>query len=833
MKKFFSSHLAVGLLLTIVTLTAFLFHLGIFESLELKTYDLRALLRQNDRPNQEIVIVAIDDDSIARLGRWPWPRTLLAEGIQSISNAGASVIGLNILLTEPERNQGLAEIRALKETMAPMLERAPEARDQLLSEFSIAEARLDSDTRLAETLKTAGAVVLPMYFTPGASLGNEDPVLSSHTLTQIESGTAFYPVEGHSPAVPLPLFSGLVSAVGHANVIPDADGVVRSEIPVIQFQGDYYPSFAVQLARAFLRVPVESLTLVPGRSLAIGRSSMPVNENGRTLINFNGPAGTFHYYSFFDVLNNKVDPAALKNRIVLIGHMATGIADLNVTPLGHNFPGVEITATVIQNILYRNYITRPPWAFAAELGAIVFAGLFIALLLPRLKAFAGAAVSLLLFLSVAAAGVYLFFAYGYWIRIFYPSFLLLSGYLFVTSRRFLVTERSKELVEAGAIETNKMLGLSFQGQGMLDLAFEKFRKCPLDGTMKELLYNLGLDFERKRQFNKAAAVYEYIGTVDGSYKDVPQKIAQLKAAADGAVFGGIGAKKPSAEGTVILEGSSAVTPTLGRYEIVKELGRGAMGTVYLGKDPKINRMVAIKTLRFEDEVDEASVKAVKERFFREAESAGNLNHPNIIKIYDAGEDNEVAYIAMELLEGEDLKNHAGREKLFPPATVLDYMIKIADALDYAHRQGVIHRDIKPANIMLIKDGTLRITDFGIARITASSKTQTGTVLGTPSYMSPEQLSGKKVDGRSDLFSFGAMLFELLTGDKPFNGDSIAELLFKISNEKHPDIRSLNPSLPEPLSSIIDKLLAKNPEERYQTGQDIVNDLKECLRNISE
>jgi serine/threonine-protein kinase len=264
---------------------------------------------------------------------------------------------------------------------------------------------------------------------------------------------------------------------------------------------------------------------------------------------------------------------------------------------------------------------------------------------------------------------------------------------------------------------------------------------------------------------------------------------------------------------------------------VKELGRGAMGTVYLGKDPKINRQVAIKTVRFDDDVDEATMKAAKERFFREAESAGNLNHPNIIKIFDAGEDNEVSYIAMELLEGEDLKKYTEKANLLPIKTTVDYVIKVVNGLDFAHQQGVIHRDIKPANIMLLKDGTLRITDFGIARITASSKTQTGTVMGTPSYMSPEQLSGKKIDGKSDLFSSGVMLYELLTGSKPFAGESIAELLFKISNEKHPNPKEKNPAIPDRLVAVIDKLLEKDPEKRYQRGAEVAKDLAECLQSM--
>lgn len=838
MKKFFLSDLAIGITLTALTLGAFFFQIGFFESLELKTYDLRCLLRQNLNPGTEIAIVSIDDDSISKLGRWPWPRSLVAEGLTAISNSGAKVIGLNILFTEQERNQGLVEIRNLKTLIPSLIPKTPRNRAavaKLDEELTAAEIRLDNDTKLLKTIQDTKIIVLPMYFAIGPTLGEEPPVLSSHTLTQIEgadeySGTTV--TEGHAPAVPLEIFSDFSPGVGHVNVIPDLDGVVRQEIPLIQFQGDFYPSFAVQVVRNYLGLPIENVKYVMGHSLTIGKAVVPLDSANRMLINYNGHVGTFPYYSFYDVINRKIDSNALKGRIVLVGHMATGIADLNVTPLGHNFPGVEITANIIQNILHSNFITRPSWAHDAELGLIIFMGLFIAFILPRLKAFLGSLISFILFAGTAGGGTYFFMQNGYWIKIFYPVFLLGAGYLIITSKRFFITEKKKELVEAGAIETNKMLGLSFQGQGMLDMAFEKFRKCPVDDQMKELLYNLGLDFERKRQFNKAAAVYEHIMTFDAKYKGVDERVKQLKAASEGAVFGGLGGpKKGATEGTVILEGSQAAVPTLGRYQILKELGRGAMGTVYLGKDPKINRQVAIKTVRFDDDVDEATMKATKDRFFREAESAGNLNHPNIIKIFDAGEDNDVSYIAMELLEGEDLKKYTEKANLLPMKTVVDFIIRTADGLDFAHQQGVIHRDIKPANIMLLKDGTLRITDFGIARITASSKTQTGTVMGTPSYMSPEQLSGKKVDGRSDLFSLGVMLYELLCGSKPFEGESIAELLFKISSEKHPNPKEKNPAIPDSLVAVIDKLLEKNPDVRYQRGSEVSKDLAECLKAI--
>jgi serine/threonine-protein kinase len=254
-----------------------------------------------------------------------------------------------------------------------------------------------------------------------------------------------------------------------------------------------------------------------------------------------------------------------------------------------------------------------------------------------------------------------------------------------------------------------------------------------------------------------------------------------------------------------------------------------MGTVYLGRDPRINRIVAIKTLALTQEFEGGELQAVRERFFREAETAGRLSHPNIVTIFDAGEEHDLAYIAMEYLEGKDLTHYLQPGKPLPVEWVVGVIAKVADALDYAHTQGVVHRDIKPANIMYNEaTRSVKVTDFGIARITASSRTKTGMVLGTPSYMSPEQLAGKHVDGRSDLFSLGVTLFEMLTGQQPFGGESLAALMYQIANNRHPEVSDLRPDLPACLSPILDKILHKDPDQRYQSGSQFRLALLECV-----
>jgi eukaryotic-like serine/threonine-protein kinase len=259
-----------------------------------------------------------------------------------------------------------------------------------------------------------------------------------------------------------------------------------------------------------------------------------------------------------------------------------------------------------------------------------------------------------------------------------------------------------------------------------------------------------------------------------------------------------------------------------------------MGVVYQGRDPKIGRTVAIKTLALSAEFEGSELVDVRERFFREAETAGRLQHPNIVTIFDAGEEHDLAYIAMEFLPGRDLVEYSRPGNLLPVATVLSIGEQVALALEHAHRQQVVHRDIKPANVMFeVATQSVKVTDFGIARITGSSKTKTGMVLGTPSFMSPEQLAGLHVDGRSDLYSLGVMLFQLLTGTLPLKGDSMAALMYQIANQPAPSVRSLRPELSQALADVLERTLAKSPGDRFQTGAELAVQLRRCLNTGDE
>jgi len=316
-----------------------------------------------------------------------------------------------------------------------------------------------------------------------------------------------------------------------------------------------------------------------------------------------------------------------------------------------------------------------------------------------------------------------------------------------------------------------------------------------------------------------------MATFRKDYKDLQGRIARAKTLAEsteGGAAGQPGGLTPDATGKTML----------GRYQIDKELGKGAMGVVYLGRDPKINRVLAIKTMALSQEFEGEELADARSRFFREAETAGRLQHQNIVTIFDAGEERDLAYIAMEFIKGRDLVGYCKDASLLPPAQVISIVARVAEALAYAHRQNVVHRDIKPANIMYdLESDTVKVTDFGIARITDSNKTKTGLVLGTPSFMSPEQIAGKKVDGRSDLYSLGVMLYQMLTGMLPFRGDSMAELMYKIANEQASDIRVLRKNLPERLARIVAQVLSKKPEARLPDGDQLAAALRVVLMDL--
>ncbi|MGZ8256961.1 MAG: CHASE2 domain-containing serine/threonine-protein kinase [Gallionella sp.] len=811
----------------------------LIQSLERKAYDFGVQHTTREASNK-IAVIAIDEESIANLGRWPWSRAIHAKMVDTLAAGHAKVVGYTAFFFEPQVDAGLGYIYKIADLVAnSSLQQAPDA-DKLNALLLEAVSSLNNDEKLSASLAQANNTLLAMFLNPGEPQGNPDSALPDYVQSsalsnvQMVGGANALPHPSNGALLPIAALGSKALAIGHLNSFPDVDGAVRSEALVLSYYDQYYPSLALMLAAKSLNLSASDIQVNLGAGVKVGNLAVATDEKMQMRSFFYADrAGkpAFSVDSFYDVYSGKIPAEKYKDKIVLIGATATGLGTQQVTPTSASMAPVMILAHSLSSLLQGDYFVTPAWASLAEFAVFLLVAAYLILLLPRLKAAMAAGVTATVFVVLLVTHFVLMTTQLLWLQLMLPAVLLLVGHLLLTTKRYLLTEKGKQKSDADSAESNRMLGLAFQGQGQLDMAFDKLRKVPLDNSLMEVLYNLGLDFERKRQFNKAESVFNYMAEFNPKFRDLPQRTSQVRQMADTIVLGG-GAGRTNAS-SLMLGKTGVSKPMLGRYEIEKELGKGAMGVVYFGRDPKIGRTVAIKTVALSEEFEADELQEVKERFFREAETAGRLNHPNIVSIYDAGEEHDLAYIAMEFLKGKDLVPFSKADHLLPLVTVLGIVAKVADALDYAHKQNVVHRDIKPANIMYDPEtDTPKVTDFGIARITDSSRTKTGMVLGTPSFMSPEQLAGKKISGSSDLFSLGVMLYQLSTGKLPFEGDSMAQLMYRIANEAPTDILTLKPDLPSCLVEVINKMLQKQIENRYANGAQIAEQLRACAASLN-
>ncbi|HET9680365.1 MAG TPA: serine/threonine-protein kinase [Gammaproteobacteria bacterium] len=906
-KGFWTADWFTGLAFSLLFGVAYIIAGNFFQSAETAFYDF-SLRAAEAKPSPAIAVIEIDDESIANLGRWPWPRYLHAELIDRLKKGGAKVIGNTVFFSEAQQDSGLLYMRDLqqffdKSSLAavitppvnpgadtPPLETQTNSKPTtdtattadkpmtagtngdktasaglpgvnpdeppvkpalpehirndlrtLHNRITTAVTALDTDARLAQSMADAGNVVLPMLFKVGVPRGRPDQPPPAYVL----NNAVFNIVPGANGAIeplpttdllpPVPVLGKAAAGMGHLTIFQGPDGALRSDQLVLKYHDLYFPSLALVLAAKTLNLTPSDIQYTLGEGVQLGNFFIRTTPTGRMYNHFYQPADNeeraFSVDSFFDVLTGQVPADKFAGKTVLIGATAAGVGDSFATPIGPHMAPVLTLAHTVSAILQEDFYVRPSWAQVVGLALFVVLALYLMFIVPRLRAGLSALFTLILLVGLIGTEFGLMVSQSIWLPLMTAALFLIAGHVVMTIKRFRVTEHLQLRSEAEGAESNKMLGLAFQGQGQLDMAFEKFRKCPMEAGMSDLLYNLALDYERKRQHNKAGAVYAYIAEHEPNYRDIQKRLKRSKAMEETIVLGGSGGN--TAAGTLIMDGDDIQKPMLGRYQVEKELGKGAMGVVYLGRDPKINRVVAIKTMALSQEFEADELEEVKSRFFREAETAGRLNHPHIVTIYDAGDEHDLAYIAMEFLKGQDLTLRTKPNSLLSPEDVFAIVADAAEALHYAHQQNVVHRDIKPANMMYEADKhSVKLTDFGIARITDSSKTKTGMVLGTPSYMSPEQLSGKKVDGRSDLFSLGVTFYQLLTGQLPFKADSMATLMYKIANEDHPSATAVNAQLPGCVDAIINKALAKDADKRYANGQEMANDIRACATRLN-
>ncbi len=747
-------------------------------------------------------IVRIDLDS-------SHPRQQLIELLDTISKHKPAAVGLALDLSQASVDPSAKRWDELRELGDVVAKRMPKTAARMKRIAAEGRWLADTDTRLSRAIRKTPGIYLGFNTLPDENTADENTAETAHKPRLLNAGLP----NRHAPAArrirnaPLPVFIEKASGLGDMS-IADANSVLQ--VRILSADRDrWLPTLPLLLGVKKAMGHTQSIRINRRHFVEYGDFHLPFDQQGRLLIGFSSGVseeGAFPLIQATDVLSGKLGWRELQNKVVLIG---TPEQPVWSTPAGL-LTDRELQAHAITAIVDSHYFNLHPQARWISMALISGIALLLLVLVMRLPLWLSSTLSGFLALALVGINVWLLLVRHIWVPAGLPLLVLVLGYGLLLMFRLYRDQHLRAQREAAEIRHD--LGLLHQQKGNLDNALLVFRHLPANPESFELLYSLGKEFERKRRFHQAVSAYDWILARNPKFKDAGKrrdKAHHLDTA--GMTGSGSGAS------SLLIDGMDH-KPTLGRYEVEKMIGKGAMGEVYLGRDPSINRVVAIKTLQLASEFAPDELKEVRERFFHEAAAAGNLNHSNIVTIYDVGEEHDLAFMAMEFIDGYSLDEYSQPKRLLPAQKVITYIIQTAKALDYAHREGIVHRDVKPANLMIVKKtDSVKITDFGIARITSHSRTKTGMLLGTPSYMSPEQAMGHQVDHRADIFSLGTTLFALLTGDKPFSGDSLASLFYQIINAPHPDIRKLNPKVSDTLKRIIDKALQKDPDKRYQSA----------------
>ncbi len=476
--------------------------------------------------------------------------------------------------------------------------------------------------------------------------------------------------------------------------------------------------------------------------------------------------------------------------------------------------------------LINDYLAYQPWWFICVSSAIFLcATVLLVFLVPRLSLITALLSVLIVLLLMLISQIALAVSKGWWLPMVGHGLWLLASFALV--RIWKGYSEHMQLLQGRADEAGVYLAEQYMEQGQLDDVPEVLNGCSSCKGVLQKYYELGSAYATNSQYEKAIETLELLKGKQKNFRDTEQKIKTLHnmLAAPAKTLHDV----VDVESTVVINSESMRNKVLGRYQVQRELGRGAMGIVYLGFDPKIARRVAIKTLRF-NQFQPDQINNLKARFFCEAEAAGRLSHPNIVSVYDVGEETDQAFIAMDYVEGRPLSAFVKQNNLLPPFEVYRLIADVADALQYAHGNQIVHRDIKPGNIMYNPAPyQVKVTDFGIARLVDDSKTSTGEILGSPLYMSPEQLKGKKVNHSADIFSLGVTFYQLLTGKLPFAGDNLASLTYEIIHGKHKGARTVRKELPASASRITNQCLQKDAADRYESAAELAMVLKKTIK----
>lgn len=775
-----------------------------FARLERFWYDLMVAATPAT-PVPNVVVLGIDEPSIAELGPWPWSRDLHAHLIDLLTVAGARLVVLDVPTAGAESEEALAQLQRIAGTVAsdPELSAHPRLPGLLMQ----AQQVLDADAHLAASLMQSNRVLLSV--TPVRVVGQapSEPVIQ-WPLTALEAAAL---------------------GIGHDEWQPDDDGLLRRFSPELDLGGRHIPSLALWVLAQQQGSAMNTRQMRPlRRELTLGPSVLPLDRDGQLRPPLTKALlGRITQYSARDVLSGRVPAKALAGRIVLIGPTAPGLTPLQRLSDGTEVTPVSLLAMVTATVLAGQLIAQPIWVDA--LAWLLFCGVAIYLitLAPRLTGVSGLAISSLLGTALLVCSHIALTQTQTWLNLMLPLMALLSGQLALlawqVARQRWIRRHQVPLTELPS---------------ELSIGDDPFLSTPAPASVSAPAPLDSAPLPR-------VAANEPISSLRRATTTAPPAARPAqRSAAPVAPVAAVAAPDPappmpppapvSASGTPGTSTQTPRWPRLGRYQLDRELGHGSMGRVYLAHELQTSKVVVIKALSLAQEFEGEALTEARRRFRREVEAASRLQHPGIVRIHGSGEERGLAYLVMDWLRGHNLTQHTQNGTLLPIPEVLETVARVADALAHAHSQGVIHRDIKPSNVMIDPiRSDVTLTDFGIARIIDGRSTRTGMMLGSPLYMSPEQLLGRQVDGRSDLYSLGVLMFQLLTAELPIRGDSIAELIKSVTSQEAPDVRTLRPDVPQSVAEVLALMLEKQPELRYRNGQELAADLRLVAAKLPE
>ncbi len=804
------------LLTSLLVVILFVNGFGPLEKAQRSFNDFLSRVTASEDTPPHVVLISVDGRAQAEYGRWPWNRDRIADLLAAVASAGPKVIAVDMELAEDafQDSAGYTDVLAGQLTWI----------ENVVIPYDIALATFRSNRTSC-----------PDYLFNN-SVAVENPLGLMDEESSLLVRKVFLPADKLLQSKPY---------LGFDYTMPDEDRVLRHQPLIMHYEGYYYPALPLLAAAVYLDVAPDQIKAIENEEILLGgRRRIPISDASEHRITF-AKADAVVTYSAAAVLGEEFDFSRLENKLILVGVDDPAAREVFSTPVQPEVSELIVKATVMENIINNNFLYPGRNQGLPILLVLLLTGGLCAFILPQVSVTHRMVILGIGLVIVGNVTYFLFSSFHIVPRTIYIALELL---LFMGCAPFLdfqllgpaVSTRKEQSEKKKQAQAKARVSARMAPVAVATREIKASAQDPENQPTSMILPDhrfpedhqaINVDGEDAATATTPrpvgpAAVEPAAKKSPEPFEKAPEIIAPDNTAQSSA---GLFADSDDHRQEPLEDAPPAPEiKSLGRYQVTGVLGKGAMGKVYKGIDPAINRPLALKTIRLDFVGDPREEAELRERLHREAQAAGKLSHSNIVTVYDVGSEGHLQYIAMEYLEGQTLEEMIKKKVKFNYRIIAQIIVQICSALDYAHEQGIIHRDIKPANLMVLKDYRVKVMDYGIARIDSSSMTKTGIAMGTPNYISPEQLRGQKTDHRADIFSLGVVVYEMLLGRRPFRGENLTSLIYSILNHEPEKPSNLNPQIPLLFDRIVDLALRKDPNDRYQHAGDLAMDLKDFV-----